>query len=133
MSTGYNRKFHREHMRTRLIKSLVRRARSKCELCGKSGAKLEVYELAPLPEEPVLENSIFICEACLRQIKHPEKADPAYWRCLNTAVWSEEPAVQVMAIRLLRRVASASHSWAEDLLEHAYLDPEKEAWSHEAT
>ena len=48
MSMGFQGKFHRQNILSRFAKDLVRRSRSKCELCEKSGAKLEVYELPPL-------------------------------------------------------------------------------------
>ncbi len=42
-------------------------------------------------------------------------------------MWSEEPAIQVVAIRMLQRLAH-SHQWAKDLLEEAFLDEQIETW-----
>ena len=132
MSTGYQGKFHRQNMISRFAKDLVRRSRSKCELCDKNGVKLEIYELLPLEEEPVVDGCLFICEECHKQITHPKKMIPSHWRCLNNALWSEVPAVQVMSVRILRRLGETKHHWTKELLEHAYLEPEIEAWSLQA-
>ena len=129
MSTGFQGKFHRQNMLSRFAKDLVRRSRSKCELCEKSGVKLEICELPPLEEEPFADGCIFICEECHKQIDNPKKMIPSHWRCLNNALWSEAPAVQVMSVRILRRLVKAEQHWAKELLEHAYLEPDIEEWS----
>ena len=128
MSTGFKGKFHRQNMLSRFAKDLVRRSRSRCELCSKSGVRLDAYELAPLPEEPHVDGCLFLCEECRKQIDTPKKMKRAHWRCLNHSVWAEVPAVQVMSVRLLRRLAKTER-WAEELLEHAYLEPELEEWA----
>lgn len=129
MSTGFQGKFHRQNVLSRFAKDLVRRSRSKCELCEKGGVKLDVYELPPLEEEPSVEHCIFICEECHKQIATPKKVIPSHWRCLNNALWSEIPVVQVMSVRILRRLAKAEEYWAKELLEHAYLEPHIDEWS----
>lgn len=129
MSTGFQGKFHRQNMLSRFAKELVRRSRSHCELCDRNGIKLEVYELPPLEEEPFVDGCIFICDGCRKQIVDPKKMIHSYWRCLNNALYSEVPAVQVMSFRLLRRLQKSGERWAEELLEHAYLDPDLEAWA----
>ncbi|MEN7973146.1 MAG: phnA protein [Verrucomicrobiota bacterium] len=98
-------------------------------MCNKNGVKLEVYELPPFGEEPSVDGCIFTCEACLKQITQPKKMIPSYWRCLNNALYSEVPAVQVMSVRMLRRLADTDQHWAQELLEHAYLEPDLEEWS----
>ena len=132
MATGFQGKFHRQNMLSRFAKDLVRRSRSRCELCGKGGVKLDVFELPPLSEQPFVDGCLFICDGCRKQIDHPAKMIPSHWRCLNNALYSEVPAVQVMSVRLLRRLVRAKQHWAEELLEHAYLDPELDAWSMQA-
>lgn len=129
MSKGYQGKFHRQNLLSRFAKDLVRRSRSKCELCDKSGVKLDVYELPPQDEEPSTDGCIFICEECRKQIDNPKKMIPSHWRCLNNALWSEVPAIQVISVRILRRLTKLEHHWAAELLEQAYLDPELEKWS----
>lgn len=132
MATGFQGKFHRQNMLSRLAKDLVRRSRSKCELCDKSGVKLQVYELPPLGDEPYLDGCVFICDGCYKQILQPGKMIPSHWRCLNHALWSEVPAVQVLSVRMLRRLAVTGQHWAEELLEQAYIEPDLEEWSVQA-
>ncbi|MDZ8117188.1 hypothetical protein [Pontiella agarivorans] len=132
MSTGFKGKFYRQNMLARYAKDLVRRSRSHCELCGKSGVKLEVHEVPPLDEEPSVEGCVFICEGCHRQVDDPRKIVPSHWRCLNNSLYSEVPAVQVIAFRMLRHVAGMGEHWAEELMEYAYLDPEVEEWANAA-
>ncbi|MCF7818619.1 MAG: hypothetical protein K9M54_12145 [Kiritimatiellales bacterium] len=129
MSTGFQGKFHRQNMLSRFAKDLVRRSRSRCELCDKHGVKLEVYELPPPEEEPFSDGCVFICDGCRRQITEPKNMIPSHWRCLNNALYSEVPAVQVMSVRILRRLAKIDEHWAKELLEQAYLDPSLEEWS----
>ncbi|MEE9368581.1 MAG: hypothetical protein V3V05_06915 [Pontiella sp.] len=130
MSTGFKGKFHRQHILSRFAKDLVRRSRSHCELCEKNGVRLDAYELRPLPEEPIIDDCIFICDGCRKQINEPKKMNPSYWRLLNNSVWSEVPAVQVISVRLLRRLVIKNEAWAVELLEHAYLEPELEEWAN---
>src|SRR5690606_39816100 len=49
------------------------------------------------------------------------------WRFLPDAMWSEVPAVQVLAWRMLNRLKS--ESWAADALDILYLDEETLAWA----
>ncbi len=114
-----------------LGKDLARRARSHCELCGASGVSLTILEVPPVPEEPDPERAIMVCDTCREQVENPKRMDPNHWHCLNTSVWSEVPAVQVMAVTLLRRLTSdtgSGEAWADELAETLYLSPEVEAW-----
>jgi protein PhnA len=119
-------------MLSRFAKDLVRRSRSHCELCERNGIRLDTYELPPLDEDPHIDGCIFICDGCRKQIIDPRKMIPSHWRCLNNALYSDVPAVQVMSVRLLRRLVQTGAHWAEELLEHAYLDPELEEWADRA-
>jgi protein PhnA len=132
MATGFQGKFHRQNLLSRFAKELVRRSRSRCELCDKHGVKLDVHELPPLEEEPSVAGCVFICDECCKQVADPRKMIPSHWRCLNNALYSEVPAVQVLSVRMLRRLAAIDEHWAKELLEHAYLDPALETWSHQA-
>lgn len=88
-----------------------------CAVCGADAAS----DYAVAPREDV----IAICDTCRAGIEGvPE--DVPHWKCLNDAIWSPEPPVQVMAWRLLNRLEAA---WARDLLDIAYLDPELLAWA----
>lgn len=108
--------------------ALLQRCDSRCELCA-SDSNLMVYAVPPV-DEPGVDSSIMICEVCNTQINAPEKMDANHWRCLSGSMWSQVPAVQVMAWRLLKRLSA--EAWAQDLLDTFYLDEETQRWA-EAT
>ena len=64
---------------------------------------------------------------CREQIDDPAKVDADHWRCLNDSMWSQVPAVQVMAWRMLTRLAG--EGWPQALLDMLYLDDETRAWA----
>lgn len=104
---------------------LQERSGSHCELCG-SENNLSVYSV-PHSASDDADHSVLLCDTCRNQIENPETADQAHWRCLNDSMWSQVPAVQVMAWRQLK---SLSHEvWAQDLLDMLYLDEETLAWA----
>ena len=106
-------------------KELQARSESKCELCSATEI-LSIYEVPP-ESNGNPEQSILICETCKEQIEDPEKMDANHWRCLNDSMWSQVPAVQVMAWRMLSRLSS--EGWPQDLLDMLYLDDELLAWA----
>lgn len=108
-----------------LESDLQKRSSSKCELCGASN-NLKVYDIPPKTSVGI-DFSILICETCNEQIENPEKVDVNHWRCLNDSMWSQTPAVQVMAWRMLNRLHS--ESWSRDLLDMLYLDDETLTWA----
>ncbi len=101
------------------------RARSggKCELCGDE-TEVVVYNVPP-DSHP--NNEVVICKSLLAQIEGREAVNPEDWRFLAEAMWSEVPAVQVLAWRMLNRLKS--ESWAADALDILYLDEETLAWA----
>jgi len=109
-------------------KALHARGESKCELCGATES-LGVYEVPPNSDGSVDECAL-ICETCREQIENPEKVDVHHWRCLNDSMWSQVPAVQVMAWRMLKRLST--EGWPQDLLDMLYLDEGTQVWA-EAT
>ena len=106
-------------------KALQARSESKCELCG-AAESLGAYEIPPTSNGSA-DECIFICEICREQIENPEKVDANHWRCLNESMWSQVPAVQVMAWRMLNRLSP--EGWPQDLLDMLYLDDETLAWA----
>ena len=112
----------------KIDKKLLQRSNGQCELCG-SEEGLSAYVVAPDNHH---DNEIALCETCLTQIENPDSMDANHWRCLNSSMWSEVPAVQVMAWRLLHRLNHKGESWAHELLDMLYLDEETQAWA-EAT
>ncbi len=105
--------------------ALTQRCDSKCELCS-SDSSLVVYEVPPV-SNPSADNSIMVCGVCNEQMNNPGNMDVNHWRCLNDSMWSQIPAVQVMAWRLLKRLAT--ESWAQDLFDMLYLDDELKQWA----
>jgi len=97
---------------------------SVCELCA-SEENLSEYEVAPTG------NSITVCATCKEQIEDAEKMDVNHWHCLNDSMWSEKPEVQIMAYRLLKRIAS--EGWPQDLLDQLYLEDDVLAMAESVT
>ncbi len=104
---------------------LQERSGSKCELCS-STSNLSVYEVPPASDGSA-EKSIYICDVCRGQINDDSTVDANHWRCLNDSMWNTEPAVQVMAWRMLNRLRA--EGWPQDLLDMLYLEPEVQAWA----
>jgi protein PhnA len=127
MKGGANIQIKRQHILYRFAKDLVRRSRSKCELCGDQGQRLHIYEL--LHEEAYTDAShcLFICNECFGQITDPTTMDSRHWHCLYHAIWSEIPVVQVMAIHLLDRLAETDY-WAAELREQCLPTEEIAQW-----
>ncbi len=107
------------------VSKLKERSGDQCELC--SGIdQLSVYEVPPADKSDV-DAEIFICDLCLRQIEKKEPLDSKHWQCLTTSMWSEVPAVQVIAWRMLHRLKA--ESWATENLDILYLDDSLIAWA----
>jgi len=106
-------------------KALRERSESKCELCGATES-LSVYEISPASDGSA-DQCMLACGTCREQIENPEKTDANHWRCLNDSMWSQVPAVQVMAWRMLTRLRG--EGWPQDLLDMLYLDDEALTWA----
>jgi len=107
---------------------LQTRSESKCELCGAT-EHLGIYEIPPVSDASA-DQCVLVCETCREQVKNPDKVDANHWRCLNDSMWSQVPAVQVMAWRMLTRLRS--EGWPQDLLDILYLEEETLAWAQAA-
>ncbi len=101
------------------------RSESQCELCGATES-LGVYEVPPRSNGSA-DECVFICATCREQIEDPEKVDVQHWRCLNESMWSQVPAVQVVAWRMLKRLST--EGWAQGLLDMLYLDEDTLSWA----
>ena len=108
-----------------LEKELLNRSGSTCELC-KSADCLQELEVSKAPTTNV-DAYILACDTCRDQISGEETLDTKHWRCLNDSMWSEVPAVQVMAYRMLNKLNA--ESWAQDLLDMIYLEEDTLAWA----
>ncbi len=105
--------------------ALHARSGSKCELCGAT-ANLGVYEIPP-DSDGSADKSVLLCDTCREQIEKPETVDINHWRCLNDSMWSQVPAVQVMAWRMLTRLSA--EGWPQELLDMLYLDDDTLTWA----
>lgn len=106
-------------------KKLSERSNNSCELC-KSTVGLSVYEIPPTSNGNA-DDSILVCEKCKNQLEKKEELDVTHWQCLNESMWSEVPAVQVVAWRMLNRMRH--ESWAADAIDMLYLDDDMLAWA----
>ncbi len=131
MAKGLTPKRARLDALAQLGKDLTRRSRAHCELCGHGQTRLGALEVAPLPGEPDMAHTIFICEPC-QEAMGPKDLDRQYWRFLETAIWSDLPPVQVTAVRLSRQLSAQGEDWATSLLEGLYLEPGIIEWLNES-
>lgn len=104
---------------------LQARSNHQCELCG-STEGLKIYEVEPKAAN-ITGNEIYICPKCVAQIDKKEELDNKHWACLESAMWSEVPAIQVVSWRMLNRLRN--ESWANELLDMMYLDEDNLAWA----
>lgn len=102
---------------------LVGRSQGKCELTGQEGP-LVAYEVAPATYD---NNEIAVLEQLVEQLDGLTPLEPADWQALPTTMWSDVPAVQVAAWRVLNRLKT--ESWAADALDILYLDDETLEWA----
>lgn len=104
---------------------LLARSESTCELCAATG-DLAVYAVPPTSTGGA-DDSVLLCATCSEQVEAADKVDVHHWRCLNDSMWSQVPAVQVMAWRMLKRLSA--EGWAQALLDMLYLDDELLSWA----
>lgn len=93
-----------------------------CDLCA-TDAPLTTTPVGPAPQSGTAD----LCQTCAAQIASDQAPDATHWRCLATAMWSENAAVQVLAWRMLDRLAA--EPWARDLTDMLYLDDDTRLWA----
>lgn len=103
---------------------LIERSEGQCELCGAT-EDLNEYNVPPTHGADVSER-VVICNLCKSQFEATDYPDANHWLCLNDAVWSQVPAVQVMANVMLHKLSN--EGWAQDLLGMMYMDEETTKW-----
>lgn len=96
-----------------------------CELCENTQS-LAAYSVPPNSDEQ-LDDTLWLCEKCTNQLDKKEVLDEQHWQCLNSSMWSEVPAVKVVAWRMLNRLRN--HTWAADAIEMMYLEDDQLAWA----
>lgn len=109
-----------------LEREVSKRAGTACELCNAT-EKLRVYEVPETPSRiEGAAGAILVCTTCESQFD-AEVRDANHWRCLNDSMWNTEPAVQVMAWRMLQRLKS--EGWPQDLLDMMYMEDDTKEWA----
>ncbi len=106
-------------------KLLPERSESKCELCSAIDT-LDVYEVPP-DSKATVNDSVLLCSTCRDQLDNTDHVDVNHWRCLNDSMWSQTPAVQVLAWRMLHRLSD--EGWPQELLDMLYLDDDVLTWA----
>ncbi len=96
-----------------------------CELCEASD-DLAVYQVEPI-EHLDVDSCAYLCATCRSQINDKTLTEANHWRCLNDSMWSEVPAVKVLAWRMLTRLSA--EGWPRDLLDMMYLEDEQLHWA----
>ena len=132
MARGYDANQEHKAALAALGRGLARRARSRCELCEQGERSLAPWEVPPAPAEPEEDRCLMICGGCRAGVEGG-RVDSDAWRFLEGVVWSELPAVQVTAVRMLRRLAAEGVSWAVDVVDGLYLEGEVQEWADAAT
>lgn len=104
--------------------NLKNRCESKCELCS-AETELQEYNVPPKTGETV-EEQVAICSKCAEEIGS-DSLDINHWRCLNDSIWNPEPAVQVVAYRMLQKLNQ--EGWAQDLMGMMYMEDATKEWA----
>ncbi|MBV1787707.1 PhnA domain-containing protein [Marinobacterium sp. D7] len=107
--------------------ALIERSGNRCELCS-SEENLAVYQVPPVTDESA-DRALLLCGKCQSEVDSDDALDVNHWRCLNDSMWSQVPAVQVMAWRLLTRLIGQAEIWASDQRDLLYMDPELQSWA----
>ncbi len=110
--------------------TLIQRCDSQCELCTSSN-HLAAVEVPP--SDGSADQCVMLCVTCREQLDGSATLDANHWRCLNDSMWSQTPAVQVMAWRQLQTLVGAGETWAQELLDMLYLDDDTKAWAEAGT
>ena len=106
-------------------KELQVRSGGQCELCG-SGEELSGYTVSPKSGNNSDEIA-YVCSTCKDQLEEKTDVVPNHWRCLNDSMWSEVPAVKVIAYRMLHQLKD--EGWPMDLIEMMYLEDDVLEWA----
>lgn len=109
-----------------ISRELAKRSEDKCELCA-STDQLQTLAVGPSDSEKT-DHQVATCSTCHEQLSKPDTADHNHWRCLNDSMWSQVPAVQVAAYRMLHYLKPQT-DWAGDLLDMMYLDDDTREWA----
>lgn len=105
---------------------LKQRNQNLCELCNTEAASQE-YTVTPKNDESI-EHQVALCETCLSKIDSKEES--FHWRCLEGSIWSMEPSVQALSLRILQNYKV--EDWASNLVSSVDLDETVVQWAMSA-
>lgn len=108
-----------------LEENLLKRSSNKCELCS-SEENLQAFEVTP--SDGSIDQAVCVCNTCKEQLEDDSKLKANHWHCLNDSMWSEVGAVQVVAYRILSKIAH--EGWPQDMLDMLYLDEDLQTWAN---
>lgn len=74
---------------------------------------------------------MLLCAQCRVQLSAGQPLDSTYWLCLNNSMWSQVPAVQAQAWRILSALTHVD--WCREALEVLYLDDSTLEWAQQTT
>ena len=106
-------------------REIAKRSGGICELCG-SDLNLSVYTVSP-KKGASPDDAIHVCSNCKSQLEDSNAVDPNHWRCLNDSMWSEVPAVKVVAYRMFHQLKN--EGWPNDLIDMMYLEDDVLEWA----
>lgn len=109
----------------KIDKTLLDRANNVCELSAAS-EDLTTYEVGP-DSDGSATSTIVLTQNLKDQLEGISEVVANDWRGLNDSMWSETPAVKVVAYRMLHQLRS--EGWPQDLLDMIYLDEDTLAWA----
>jgi protein PhnA len=92
-----------------------------CPLCETPDVPLTEVPVPGGPENA----SVEICGICTDHLTN-EAPNPDHFRALGSTMWSDDPAIQVLAARILGKLDT---DWARDLSDQLYLDEETQKWA----
>ncbi|WP_298611962.1 alkylphosphonate utilization protein [uncultured Thiothrix sp.] len=105
------------------------RSQNQCELCAAT-ENLSSFVVVPKAGDQA-DDCAWLCANCQSQMPKEAALNVQHWRCLNDSMWSQTPAVQVVAWRMLTRLSS--EAWAQQALDMLYLDETTLAWAQADT
>lgn len=106
-------------------KELLDRSNGSCELCGSAESLME-YVVPPRSGDELSDVAV-VCKDCNSQLINENELNVNHWRCLNDSMWSDVPAVKIIAYRILDTLKE--HGWPLELKEMMYLDEEELKWA----
>lgn len=98
--------------------SIISRATNSCEVCQNNTPE-HLFTIHP-DKDITEENTVYVCSACHGPLSLQETFKSEDWTFIAHSIWSELPAVQIIAYRVLNGLKS--ETWAQEALDMMYLE-----------